>query len=105
MSAVLKFLNNIRYESREERRNVIRDLCFSAYPDVQPWQVRKACMNQPSIKGTESGAETLSTCTEECLSEFYYNYLSMLLHPSDGHPAARHDAKLVKVRTTVDDCL
>jgi hypothetical protein len=98
LSAVLKFLRNVRYDLKKQRRKVIKNLCVSAYPDVQPWQVRKACLDLPPPDPTET--ETKIACTEDCLREFYYSYLTMLLDPFEGHEAARRNAKLLKVNTS-----
>ena len=67
-----------------DRKQAIIDLCAAAYPDIRPWQVESACGDGPS-----SGSDNL-----------YYIYLSQLLHPIDGHDAARRDAVLVKVSIT-----
>ena len=70
---------------------MILDLCVSAYPDVLPWQVRQACLDDAvalddsRIPGTQDDLENL-----------YYSYLSNLLSPLDGNDAARHDDALVK---------
>lgn len=94
LSAVLQLLRDIRYEVTEQRRKVIRSLCVSAYPDVQPWQVRRACLDPP--KADESST-TKEFCSLDCLQDFYYSYLSLLLDPVAGHESARFDIKLVKV--------
>ncbi len=91
LSAVLQFLHNIRLDKKEERRNLICDLCVSAYPDIQPWQVRKACLD-PHWTSQESRIP----CSDECMEDLYYSYLSRLLNPFDGHETARHDDDLVK---------
>ena len=75
-----------------ERRQATIDLCASAYPDIPPWQVDTVCSGN---NGTEG--ETLSEQLKEDLTELYYTYLSLLMHPIDGHHAARHDPALVKV--------
>ena len=80
---------------KAERRRLIISLCVSAYPDLQPWQVKKACLEKSSQSVV--GAETRKHCTDECLTELYYTYLSQLLNPLEGHEAARHDGNLVKV--------
>lgn len=69
------------------------NICVSAYPDLRPWQVRKACMGtlRPSLDDM--------TAEDVDFYEMYYEYLSMLLDPSEGHDAARRDAALVTVRT------
>jgi len=60
----------------------------SAYPDLRPWQVRKACLIDQDNTDVD--------CDMDILAEFYYTYLSHLLHPSHGHDSARSDARLVK---------
>jgi hypothetical protein len=77
-----------------ERRKVIRDLCVSAYPDVQPWQVRKACLD-PQRQPLDS-IEPSQACSADQMENFYYKYMSNLLNPLDGHEDARHDAALVQ---------
>jgi hypothetical protein len=94
LSAVLQFLSGIRYIMKVERRKVIRDLCVSAYPDVQPWQVRKACLDPH--RQPQDSLEHKQACSDDQMENFYYNYMSNLLNPLDGHEDARHDADLVK---------
>lgn len=84
MSAILQLLQGILKEKTFERKQAIIDLCAAAYPDIRPWQVESACDEAHS-----SGSNNL-----------YYVYLSQLLHPIDGHDAARRDAVLVKVSFT-----
>ena len=84
MSAILQLLQGILKEKNLDRKQAIIDLCASAYPDIRPWQVESACYEEQT-----SGNNNL-----------YYIYLSQLLHPIDGHDAARRDASLVKVSTT-----
>lgn len=89
-------------------------MCVSAFPDVQPWQVRKACLgrmyksssSRSSSSGTTTTATTPTSATElkksiseDILHDFYYSYLTMLMDPVEGHDDARHDANLVEVRT------
>ena len=91
LSALLQSLYEVRYESNVKRRNLIRDLCVSAFPDVQPWQVRNACLSlefQPY--------DTKESCSKAVMEDMYYVYLSRLLNPSDGQEAARYDSELVK---------
>lgn len=84
-------MQNIQFDRRGERRDLVRDLCISAYPDVQPWQVRQACLDN-----IVDQSDSRTHCSEECLEDLYYSYLSRLLSPSDGNDAARHDPELVK---------
>ena len=89
---MLKFLGDLRLEAKPERRQVCVNLCVSAYPDIQPWQVRQACWTS-----TISGTGKNIPCSEEIMSDLFYTYLSQLLHPLEGHDAARRDWNLVKV--------
>lgn len=57
-------------------------LLVSAYPDLKPWQISKYFAG-PS----RSDKSNL----------FYYNYLSSLLHPTDGIDNARQNKELVSV--------
>lgn len=75
LSAVLQLLQNIRQETSPDRKQIVLDFCVSAYPDIQPWQVESACEGAPEV---------------------YYLYLSLLLHPIEGHDSARRDPKLVQ---------
>ena len=85
LSAVLQLLYGIQKETSRERKRAIIDLCAAAYPDVRPWQAKKSChASQPPALRDE-------------MSNWYYTYLSLLLHPTDGHDAARRDPPLVKV--------
>ena len=81
MSAILQQLQGIMNEKSFDRQQTIIDLCAAAYPDIRPWQVENACNEGRPQKS----------------NNLYYLYLSQLLHPIDGHDAARRDAFLVKV--------
>lgn len=94
LSAALFFLSSIRSEKKIQRREVIRSVCVSAYPDIQPWQARKACFD---LETADSPSQ--KTNQDDWLEDYYYGYLSMLLHPQQGNEAARSDSALVKVRT------
>lgn len=84
LSAIVKCLPIMREESNADRRQVLVDVCVSAYPDLCPWQVRQALVSTDGSKGGKQ------------LQILYYYYLSSLLHPQDGHEAARHDTALVE---------
>eukprot|EP00980_Cylindrotheca_fusiformis_P028429 scaffold22599_cov139-Cylindrotheca_fusiformis.AAC.20 len=92
LSAALSFLHSIRTEKKIQRREVIRSLCVSAYPDIRPWQVREVCFDSetPNTPAQKTGKD-------KWLKEYYYGYLSMLLHPNQGNESARSDGALVKV--------
>lgn len=90
LSAVLQCLEQIRFEKKEKRRNVLRDLCVSGYPDIQPWQVRSACLSQVDSN------ETNDHCSDSIMEYLYYTYLCHLLNPVDGHEGARQDLDLLK---------
>eukprot|EP00548_Thalassiothrix_antarctica_P005859 CAMPEP_0194148652 /NCGR_PEP_ID=MMETSP0152-20130528/33629_1 /TAXON_ID=1049557 /ORGANISM="Thalassiothrix antarctica, Strain L6-D1" /LENGTH=1205 /DNA_ID=CAMNT_0038850315 /DNA_START=77 /DNA_END=3694 /DNA_ORIENTATION=+ len=81
LSAIIKCTMKISEHKLEGQSHLIY-LCVSAYPDFRPWLVRKGCLE------TEK--------TTDDLEEMYYVYLSLILHPSDGHDTARRDRKLVK---------
>lgn len=95
LSAILKRLRTVRQETRAEHRRALIALCASAFPDVQSWQVRRACvvdsldLERPEEENGKSGNQTYR--------DLYYDYLCLLLHPSEGHDMARHDGGLVKV--------
>lgn len=80
-------LRDIRAAKPERRRATI-NLCYQAYPDLRPWQVKKECHG--SLK------QDMVSAADTELSELYYTYLDLLLHPTDGHDGARHDPALVK---------
>lgn len=84
LSAVMQRLKLLKQESSPDMRQAAIDLCASAYPDVQPWQVQIQC-------------RPVSGSVEEMkiLSDLYYSYLSLLLHPLDGHETARRNVDLV----------
>ena len=90
LSAVLQRLQTIRSESSQRLRQMTVDLAASAYPDVQPWQVRRQCIS-PN-QGDED---------DEDFVDLYYTYLSLLLHPVDGHNTARKDRELVNASRSV----
>lgn len=71
---------------------MIRDLCVSGFPDVQPWQVRDACLSSSQ----SSPHEHRDQCPDDIMEDLYYSYLSHLLNPIDGHDPARHNFDLVK---------
>ncbi|KAL3943392.1 MAG: hypothetical protein SGBAC_002558 [Bacillariaceae sp.] len=75
----------------KQKREVIRNMCVSAYPDLRPWQVRKACLN---IDKPDTRLQM--TDDESWLMDYYYEYLSMLLHPQQGNESARIDTAIVK---------
>lgn len=70
---------------------MLLDLCVSGYPDIQPWQVRQACLSKP-----RSNSDDLTSCSDATMEEEYYNYLCQLLNPVDGHDVAREDSDLLK---------
>jgi hypothetical protein len=88
LSAVVQLLHGIRQEHSKERKIAIIDSCSSAFPDVRPWQVAQSC---------GVGQSDPDKTSYEML-HFYYTYLTLLLHPVDGHDSARHDPSLVQVR-------
>lgn len=88
---MLECLHDIRFDKNRDRRNLVRDLCVSAFPDIFPWQVRQACLDCSTFS-----EDSRIPNSDECLDAFYYSYLSHLLNPLDGNDAARHDAALVK---------
>ena len=92
LSALLQCLGEIRRET-SERQRLIKTLCVSAYPDLQPWQVKKACIGQTMKQDSRKSS------VDEGLPELYYSYLSQLLDPIEGQEAARQNGKLVEVRT------
>uniref|UniRef100_A0A7S4AQ97 Uncharacterized protein n=1 Tax=Pseudo-nitzschia australis TaxID=44445 RepID=A0A7S4AQ97_9STRA len=94
LSALLQCLTDVRSETKEERRTVLRDLCVSGYPDIQPWQVRDACLSSPQPNSNSNG--TREQRSDTVMEALYYSYLSRLLNPVDGHEPARQDVDLVK---------
>lgn len=93
LSAIVKYLPLIREEHIMERRQMLVDVCVSAYPDLCPWQVKQAL-----IEFTPAEGSVVPKGLKDELKDLYYYYLSSLLHPQDGHEAARHDKSLVEVR-------
>lgn len=79
-------LKEIRSSTPERRRATI-NLCYQAYPDLRPWQVKEACYG----KGQDDQSDQAKD-----LTGLYYKYLCLLLHPSDGHEGARHHPALVR---------
>lgn len=71
---------------------MIKNICVSAYPDVQPWQMKKACVG-PLLVDQRGSHDTLP--------DLYYSYLSQLLDPVEGQELARRSSTLVKVSTVV----
>lgn len=85
LSAFVERLNALRTEKLEESGRKVIDWCASAYPDLQPWQVKKECMVTDGLKARQP------------LSGLYYAYLTDLLHPIDGHDGAKRESCLVNV--------
>jgi hypothetical protein len=67
-------------------------LLVAAYPDLRPWQVRKA-----ATVTNADGEKISKSTTIKDNNDFYYNYLSLLLHPEEGSDTARRDGSLVEV--------
>jgi hypothetical protein len=91
LSAVLLRLNTIRSCTTSSHLELTIELCASSFPDVRPWQVKKVCLSDQD----ESNKSTGPSASE--LRDLYYSYLSLILHPRDGHDTARRDRELVKV--------
>lgn len=92
LSAIVTRLYGIRKEPISDRRQDMMHICVLAYPDLRPWQVRQACLGN---EDTAPMDEVTGTGLD--FHKMYYDYLSLLLHPTDGHDAARQDAELVTV--------
>lgn len=93
LSAVVQLLYGIQKETNRERKRAIIDLATAAYPDLRPWQAKKACEVSPNAQSSEA--------FQEEMRNWYYSYLTQLLDPADGHDAARRDPSLVKVCSNV----
>jgi hypothetical protein len=93
LSAIVKCLPLIREERNKERRQMLVDVCVSAYPDLCPWQVKQALIE---FSAGEDGVGLNKGLKGE-LKDLYYYYLSSLLNPQDGHETARHEKHLVEV--------
>jgi hypothetical protein len=89
LSAALERLISLRSEINSAQRMLTIELCASAFPDIRQWQVKNICSSQAKPR-----AQGLS---EHTLQSLYYTYLSLLLHPMDGHDIARRDPALVLV--------
>ena len=89
LSAVVQLLYEVQNETNGERRRAIIELATAAYPDLRPWQAKKAC----DVSKRTQASEALRVE----MKNLYYSYLSLLLDPIDGHDAARRDPALVKV--------
>lgn len=89
LSAVVQLLYGIQKETSRERKRAIIDLSTAAYPDLRPWQAKKACDVSQNVNASEAFREEMRN--------WYYSYLTLLLDPIDGHDAARRDPSLVKV--------
>lgn len=87
LSAVVQRLHNVKKESSKDQRLVTIQLCASAYPDVRPWQVDHEC------REVSNGVS--KNRNDSDLDDLYYNYLTYLLHSTDGHDTARADPALV----------
>jgi hypothetical protein len=85
LSAVMQRLKDIHISATPDRQRATINLCYQAYPDLRPWQVKQECMERAAANSAD----------DDILSELYYRYLCLLLHPTDGHEGARRDRKLV----------
>ncbi|GAX28159.1 hypothetical protein FisN_6Lh015 [Fistulifera solaris] len=83
LSAFVERLHTIQGEKLDGSSRKIVDLCASAYPDLQPWQVKKQCIVADGSK------------FQRPLLDLFYTYLTDLLHPIDGQDAAKRDNYLV----------
>jgi len=103
LSAIVKCLPLIRKERNESHRQILVDVCVSAYPDLCSWQVKNALLGAQEDTRNDNASKN----TDQNLRNLYYYYLSSLLNPNDGHEVARHDAVLVEVRNDISiafDC-
>jgi hypothetical protein len=85
LSAFMERLHTLQGEKLDESSRKIVDLCASAYPDLQPWQVKKQCIVADGSK------------FQRPLLDLFYTYLTNLLHPIDGQDLAKRDIHLVNV--------
>lgn len=79
LSALHELLQTGAYNTMSENVDVTR-LLVSSYPDLSPTSVKNA--------------------SAEDLNDFYFNYLSLLMHPDEGSDAAKDNARLVRVRSS-----
>lgn len=91
LSAVLQLLQGIN-TATDHRRLAIIDLSVSAYPDIRPWQVEQACNSVVLMDPTTDSVPG---------EDLYYRYMSLLLHPTDGHGGARRKPTLVEVSISI----
>jgi hypothetical protein len=93
LSAILKLLPTLVKEDPKKREiHHMMPLLVAAYPDLRPWQVRKA-----ATVTNADGEKISKSTTIKDNNDFYYNYLSLLLHPEEGSDTARRDGSLVEV--------
>mmetsp|Transcript_4757 Transcript_4757/g.9803 ORF Transcript_4757/g.9803 Transcript_4757/m.9803 type:complete len:896 (-) Transcript_4757:78-2765(-) len=74
LSAMLELLPSISAQSISSNFDFM-PLLVSSYPDLQPWCVRECSKNEP---------------------QFYFKYLSSLMHHEDGNDSAKREKTLVK---------
>lgn len=77
LSALHELLQSGTYNSISSNFDITR-LLVSAYPDLPPISVKAAASNASS-------------------ADFYFNYMSMIMHPDEGSDLAKRDGSLVKV--------
>lgn len=85
LSALHELLQTGAYNSLSANFDIIR-LLVSAYPDLDPMIVR-------------------ATTYGECSDDFYFKYMSLLMHPDEGSDAAKRDSSLVKVNVLSSNVL
>jgi hypothetical protein len=89
LSSILERLHSLKSSFVADMWLATIDLCAASFPDIQPWQIRAVCADHANEKRKKE------------LDDLYYIYLSQLLHPMDGHDAARRNRDLVRVRSAM----
>jgi len=104
LSALLESLPSFS-RANERRQQDALSLLVAAYPYLKPWQVKSfASTDTPDKYVTKRKQASHPNEPDKGVGNkesppknntFYYKYLSLLLHPEEGHDTARQDKSLV----------
>ncbi|KAL7511838.1 hypothetical protein ACHAXN_008783 [Cyclotella atomus] len=78
LSALHELLQSGSYNSMSSPIDAFYNLLVSAYPDLPPMSVKAAAASNASA------------------GDFYFNYMSLIMHPEEGSDLAKRDGSLVK---------
>ena len=86
-------------KDKQQQKEKMMYFLVAAYPDLRPWQVQKLYKQGHDKQTTQPPTNSLDKKDDDSHannSDFYYEYLSMLLHPEEGSDSARQEPELVE---------